>query len=248
MADRDKLKELMKARQKESKEPPKLAKFNAAGQLVCQVCGTIVKSENVWPAHLVSRVHKEVLESLKVKAGLKAAATPSVPAQTSSDSSEEDSEAEQGPEAPTVEVKADTAAEEEEEAGPKSAIPAGFFDDPVADAKARGLEDPNVKRERELAEEMKLFNEQIERELAAQESKQEQEDEEKYDDRFEEDLEEQRLHLKRLEEIKQRTEQMKRKATAVEDKSSKRQKQEVESSDDSDFDPDVNWRSKAFVR
>ena len=35
-------------------------RYNSLGQLVCAVCSTNVKNENLWNAHLLSRTHKDV--------------------------------------------------------------------------------------------------------------------------------------------------------------------------------------------
>ncbi|XP_064079466.1 zinc finger protein 830-like [Macrobrachium nipponense] len=43
------------------------AKYNSRGQLMCIVCGTIVKSAIIWQAHVIKRSHLENLASLQKK-------------------------------------------------------------------------------------------------------------------------------------------------------------------------------------
>lgn len=42
-----------------------LAKYNSAGQLMCIICNTVVKSEMVWTAHINGRQHREQVIALK---------------------------------------------------------------------------------------------------------------------------------------------------------------------------------------
>ncbi|CAI7916080.1 unnamed protein product, partial [Closterium sp. NIES-53] len=58
-----------------------LVRYNELGQAVCRVCTTVIKSESLWAAHLVSKQHKESTERLKQRA--KAAAPPATAAATS---------------------------------------------------------------------------------------------------------------------------------------------------------------------
>ncbi|CAI7803284.1 unnamed protein product [Closterium sp. NIES-53] len=44
-----------------------LVRYNELGQAVCRVCTTVIKSESLWAAHLVSKQHKEVRLSLKFR-------------------------------------------------------------------------------------------------------------------------------------------------------------------------------------
>ncbi|KAK3871309.1 hypothetical protein Pcinc_023535 [Petrolisthes cinctipes] len=43
------------------------AKYNSRGQLMCVVCGTVVKSAIIWQAHVNKRSHQENLTNLKQK-------------------------------------------------------------------------------------------------------------------------------------------------------------------------------------
>ncbi|CAI6004574.1 unnamed protein product [Closterium sp. NIES-64] len=58
-----------------------LVRYNELGQAVCRVCTTVIKSESLWAAHLVSKQHKESAERLKQRA--KAAAPPATAGATS---------------------------------------------------------------------------------------------------------------------------------------------------------------------
>ncbi|XP_066925985.1 zinc finger protein 830-like [Clytia hemisphaerica] len=44
-----------------------LAKYNALGQVTCQICNTPLKNEMLWNTHLQSRKHKENVVALKQK-------------------------------------------------------------------------------------------------------------------------------------------------------------------------------------
>ncbi|XP_068631079.1 zinc finger protein 830 [Battus philenor] len=68
----EEMRKLMADRKNKDKKPTKinnpLAKYNNAGQLMCILCTSIVRSENVWQVHLNSKQHKEnVQEAKKLK-------------------------------------------------------------------------------------------------------------------------------------------------------------------------------------
>lgn len=45
-----------------------LAKYNESGQLTCALCGTVVRSENVWQVHVNAKLHKDnVAEAKRLK-------------------------------------------------------------------------------------------------------------------------------------------------------------------------------------
>jgi len=70
MADvRALLKAKTKERQQEIQHP--LAVYNAAGQLRCSLCGTLIKFASGWKTHLDSKGHKtnEAKEAEKLKKG-----------------------------------------------------------------------------------------------------------------------------------------------------------------------------------
>lgn len=55
--------------ERKDKKPEKiqnpLAKYNSAGQLMCILCASIVKSEHVWQIHLHSKQHRDNIEQAK---------------------------------------------------------------------------------------------------------------------------------------------------------------------------------------
>lgn len=63
------MRRLMAERKKNDKKPVKinnpLAKYNNAGQLMCILCSSVVRSENVWQVHLNSKQHRENVEQAK---------------------------------------------------------------------------------------------------------------------------------------------------------------------------------------
>lgn len=65
----DEMRKLLSERKKKDVKPIKinnpLAKYNNAGQLMCILCSSIVRSENVWQVHVNSNQHKENVEKAK---------------------------------------------------------------------------------------------------------------------------------------------------------------------------------------
>merc|ERR1719440_690204 len=102
-------------------------------------------------------------------------------------------------------------AEEEGEAPPQ--LPEGFFDDPEQDAKARGVEAPSVKAQRELEEGLKRFEKEmlVEREKAEEARNELEEDRAEEQAVEEEDL--QRDLKGRLEALRQRKKEVYAKST-----------------------------------
>lgn len=47
-------------RKEQTKINSPLARYNALGQLSCQLCKVPVKSEALWEAHIQTKQHKEV--------------------------------------------------------------------------------------------------------------------------------------------------------------------------------------------
>ncbi|NP_001088076.1 zinc finger protein 830 [Xenopus laevis] len=65
----EELRKLMKAKQRESSSKKRiespLAKYNSLGHLSCVVCNSLIKSELLWPAHILGKQHKEKVAELK---------------------------------------------------------------------------------------------------------------------------------------------------------------------------------------
>ena len=74
MADQSKkiyqeeLRRLMKEKSaaKKTKITSTYAKYNTLDQLTCTLCCTVVKSDKLWSAHLLSRTHKEVILTIEI--------------------------------------------------------------------------------------------------------------------------------------------------------------------------------------
>ncbi|KOB52052.1 Uncharacterized protein OBRU01_26603, partial [Operophtera brumata] len=65
----EQMRKLMAERKKKDIKSTKidnpLAKYNSSGQLMCLLCSSIVRSENVWPVHINSKQHKENVDKAK---------------------------------------------------------------------------------------------------------------------------------------------------------------------------------------
>ncbi|KAI8393863.1 uncharacterized protein BYT42DRAFT_542059 [Radiomyces spectabilis] len=59
------LKQQRTERQKTKKIEHPFAKYDTQGRLICVVCNAVVKSEAIWPSHLVSASHKESINRLR---------------------------------------------------------------------------------------------------------------------------------------------------------------------------------------
>eukprot|EP00052_Salpingoeca_macrocollata_P005103 m.45399 g.45399 ORF g.45399 m.45399 type:complete len:288 (+) comp14666_c0_seq1:1082-1945(+) len=86
MAD---LKQLMrgKAALQQKKITHPLAKYSATGALTCIVCSQAVKSEALWPAHLLSKSHKAQVQAAQAGAKRSAAASATSAAKRAPESS-----------------------------------------------------------------------------------------------------------------------------------------------------------------
>ncbi|XP_061152038.1 zinc finger protein 830 [Syngnathus typhle] len=65
----EELRRLMREKQRQSSDKKRVespfAKYNSLGHLSCVVCNTQVKSELLWPAHVLGKQHKEKVSELK---------------------------------------------------------------------------------------------------------------------------------------------------------------------------------------
>lgn len=157
------LKSLAQSRQKKIDSP--LAKYNSAGQLFCVLCNAQVKNEIYWTGHINGKQHKDTLAVLK---SAKSSPTPQslkrpAPQNTSNDDhqftvptspapkvqkldtsdsvkkAEEELQRMIGGGGAEVVSRAQVEEQAEEEPQKTNELPAGFFDDPKEDAKARGM-------------------------------------------------------------------------------------------------------------
>lgn len=80
----EELRRLMREKQKQSAEKKRVqspfAKYSGSGQLSCGVCGVAVKSELLWPAHVLGKQHKEKVSALKDGRGQESRAPEVLPA------------------------------------------------------------------------------------------------------------------------------------------------------------------------
>lgn len=77
--NQEELRRLMREKQRQSTDKKRVespfAKYNSLGHLSCVLCGVQVKSELLWPAHVLGKQHKEKVAELK-GAKSQPAATP----------------------------------------------------------------------------------------------------------------------------------------------------------------------------
>ncbi|CAL8108744.1 unnamed protein product [Orchesella dallaii] len=242
-----------------------LAKYNSTGQLFCVLCNSQVKNEIFWTGHINGKQHRENVLALKQKppaAGFKRPADP--PARSSDHKPPpqkiQKQEPKEPPPTPVLIAEQDLAALRNEEdkklftqepqnveeepddvtpAPESKSLPAGFFDDPKEDAKARGVKFKDPQDEewdkfvKEIATEDIKSNEivGIEQEASAV-------------DRELEQIEEQMVHWQRVIDLeklaKNRSKQTKAKPMDVD---------QAEASDDDededlDYTEELEWRNK----
>ncbi|KAM9789711.1 zinc finger protein 830 [Neosynchiropus ocellatus] len=67
--NQEELRRLMREKQRQSSEKKRVespfAKYNSLGHLSCTLCNVQVKSELLWPAHVLGKAHKEKVAELK---------------------------------------------------------------------------------------------------------------------------------------------------------------------------------------
>lgn len=65
----EEMRRLMAERKKKDTKPINidnpLAKYNSAGQLMCLLCSSVVRSENVWQVHINSKQHRDNVDKAK---------------------------------------------------------------------------------------------------------------------------------------------------------------------------------------
>lgn len=208
-------------RQNSSRISHPFAKYDDTGRLICIVCKSPVKNENVWQAHLGSNHHKENIEKLKA---LKQQKRPAAePVQTEPQqkrvrfedielSDEEEEEEGHLPadffdqnatEEPMDEDIVEDGVEDnvKEMTVKPNTIPAGFFDDPEREAKAQAAAQEQAKLQ--LEKELNEFQEAM-LEVATESQQQDEEDDELlYAGRNEDIFREQALLDARVQRLKQ---------------------------------------------
>ncbi|KAG1250202.1 hypothetical protein G6F68_012926 [Rhizopus microsporus] len=131
------------------------AKYDDTGRLLCIVCNSLVKNENVWPAHLGSSLHRQQIEKLKALKNKRPAPEQEQTQQAkrtkfeniSSDEEEDDEEEEHKEGLPEdfFDQQEEPMEEDIPEPVKPNTIPAGFFDDPEQEAKAQRVANEQAK-------------------------------------------------------------------------------------------------------
>ncbi|CAN9503503.1 unnamed protein product [Ophioblennius macclurei] len=278
------LRRLMRETQRQSADRKQrvqspFARYSAAGQLSCGLCGSALKSELLWPAHVLGKQHKEKLAERKEAAsvqpeaprkrraphagegegegeaegpaaqGKRARPADGAPASSSSgrstglsllagvydnddDDNEEEEEEETGPpqqpglpadffdssipsssSTPAIShsgsiQKADApppprpAAPQDKKEKMAEALPEGFFDDPVRDAKVRNVDAPKDQMDKEWEE----FQKEIRQVNTKSEAMVAEEDEEGRLERQIDEIDQQIECFKRVEVLRDRRE------------------------------------------
>lgn len=236
-----------------------LAKYNEAGQLICILCKSVVRSEAVWTVHINAKQHRENVElakKLKERTNnftkpLKRPLTPplEVPEKKikgilKNGTSTASETANASVVIPLRENKPDVPqTQPEPEPQPNTengdVLPEGFFDDPKLDAKARNQEykDP-------VEEEWERFQKEI-RDANVESSAIIAEDqEEATNERQIDEIDEQIKNLSRVLDLE------KKKVEIITTKDNNMEVNEDDSGAEEDLDVDefLDWRSKgAFV-
>lgn len=148
---------------------------------------------------------------------------------------------------------AEDQAEAEEGDDPGSKLPAGFFDNPDLDAKARGQEAPSVRKVRELEEGLKRFEKEMLVETEIAEETRHELDEQKHEEVTAEEVEFQGKLQERLEFLRQQRERAaQRKAESEKAAASAAAENTAAASADADgedssgSDVEFDWRAKGF--
>ncbi|XP_015188726.1 PREDICTED: zinc finger protein 830 [Polistes dominula] len=268
-----------------------LAKYTDAGQLMCILCKSIVRSETVWAVHINSKTHKENVllakktkleferpsttvsstfkrpsspleentTNKKIKGILKnpskplaqsnlpadffddsskqssVTSTPVIPitTQETKNSSEETNSDTENRTHTDIENNIDKEKEKVKETN-QAALPEGFFDDPIMDAKVR-----NVEYKDPIEEEWEKFQKEIKEETAQSAQIIADDQEEATTERQRDEIEEQIRYWSRVMDFIKRKEQVQatdRKLENVED--------DMSTDDETEFDEFLDWRAK----
>ncbi|OAD52801.1 hypothetical protein WN48_00214 [Eufriesea mexicana] len=263
-----------------------LAKYTDAGQLMCILCKTLIRSDTVWPVHLNSKIHKENIQLAK-KTKLETDTTkvqtfkrPTSPSQESSankkikgilknsitqptqipsnlpsdffdnpskqvngtissntlvitEKTENDKELVHEKDSKNIETEEEKEKERSKDTN-QPALPEGFFDDPILDAKVRNVEYKNP-----IEEEWEKFQKEIKEETAQSAQIIADDQEEATTERQLDEIEEQIRHWSRVMDLVKRKEQVQ--AT---DRKQKNIDEDVSSGDETEFDEFLDWRAK----
>ncbi|KAG1466991.1 hypothetical protein G6F46_000341 [Rhizopus delemar] len=187
------------------------AKYDDTGRLLCIVCNSLVKNENVWPAHLGSSLHRQQIEKLKALKNKRPAPEQEQGQQAkrtkfeniSSDEEEDDEEEEHKEDLPSdfFDQQEEPMEEDIPEPVKPNTIPAGFFDDPEQEAKAQRVANEQAKLT--LEKDLNEFHETMIDVSAETKQLEEEDDETLYANRNQDIFEEQAILDARVEKLKQ---------------------------------------------
>ena len=187
------------------------AKYDDTGRLLCIVCNSLVKNENVWPAHLGSSLHRQQIEKLKALKNKRPAPEQEQTQQakrtkfenSSSDEEEDDEEEEHKEGLPEdfFDQQEEPMEEDIPEPVKPNTIPAGFFDDPEQEAKSQRVANEQAKLT--LEKDLNEFHETMIDVSAETKQLEEEDDETLYANRNQDIFEEQAILDARVEKLKQ---------------------------------------------
>ncbi|CAJ1072403.1 zinc finger protein 830 [Xyrichtys novacula] len=205
VVNQEELRRLMREKQRQTERDKKrvespFAKYNSLGHLSCTLCNVQVKSELLWPAHILGKQHKEKVVELK-EGKIQPSTPQSQPLKRKTQDDGEDAAASGKKSKPSTAAGQSSSGlpgnffdkptekeatppkksaglsllagvyddEDDEEAGSilkadeqekttekkdntAEALPEGFFDDPVRDAKVRNVDAPKDQMDKEWEE------------------------------------------------------------------------------------------------
>ncbi|KAG8014204.1 hypothetical protein GBF38_016557, partial [Nibea albiflora] len=93
IVNQEELRRLMREKQRQTSDKKRVespfAKYNSLGHLSCVLCSVQVKSELLWPAHILGKQHKEKVAELKGAKGQQAGTQQLQPAKRKAPDSED---------------------------------------------------------------------------------------------------------------------------------------------------------------
>jgi zinc finger protein 830 len=120
---------LLRVKRQEARISHPLASYNAAGQLRCNICGTLVKFASAWEGHLGSKAHRTNVARVKEEERIRAAQEK---AEMEEEEEEEERKENHKRKNEDEEDSDSTSASKRQKLDVNAGFPADFFSDPSA--------------------------------------------------------------------------------------------------------------------